>query len=209
MAYKIMTYYPYIKRILDVCISLVAVTFLLPLLIIIAILISADSKGPPFFIQKRIGKEMRPFNLIKFRSMINTKTNSDLQFDPGDNSRVTKVGKILRETKVDEILELINVLVGDMSLVGPRPEVQQYVEDYIEDFKKILMVRPGITDLASLKYRNEESILELHGNPDTFYRSVILPDKLFLAKKYIRKISFITDLRILFRTVAEIFKVSN
>jgi len=123
--------------------------------------------------------------------------NSGKEFTPGDSSRITKLGKILRKTKIDELPELLNVLIGDMSIVGPRPEVAFYVEAYPRDFAEVLKIRPGLSDLASLKYRDEEMILKSHITPEKYYRDVILPDKLRLARHYSEKISFKTDLRII------------
>jgi lipopolysaccharide/colanic/teichoic acid biosynthesis glycosyltransferase len=123
--------------------------------------------------------------------------NASKQFSPGDNSRVTKLGNILRKTKIDELPELFNVVNGDMSIVGPRPEVAFYVEAYREDFVEILKIRPGLSDLASIKYRAEEMILQSHANPEQYYLDVILPDKLRLARQYLEIISFKTDLRII------------
>lgn len=130
--------------------------------------------------------------------------NSGKEFDPGDSSRVTKLGEILRKTKIDELPELFNVLIGDMSIVGPRPEVASYVEAYPTDFAEVLKIRPGLSDLASIKYRNEEMILKSHINPEKYYRDVILPDKLRLAKHYAEKISLKTDLRIIKNTIRHI-----
>jgi lipopolysaccharide/colanic/teichoic acid biosynthesis glycosyltransferase len=130
--------------------------------------------------------------------------NASKQFSPGDNSRVTKLGNILRKTKIDELPELFNVVNGDMSIVGPRPEVAFYVEAYREDFVEILKIRPGLSDLASIKYRAEEMILQSHANPEQYYLDVILPDKLRLARQYLEIISFKTDLRILGDTLKHI-----
>jgi lipopolysaccharide/colanic/teichoic acid biosynthesis glycosyltransferase len=126
-------------------------------------------------------------------------------FEPGDARRVTVIGKFLRKTKVDELPELINVLVGDMSIVGPRPEVEKYVGLFTSEYQAVLKVRPGLSDLASIKYRNEEMMLAAQTNPEKFYLEEILPDKLRLAKKYIEDISFKTDMQIMFKTIISIF----
>jgi len=199
------SYHPHIKRVMDITLSILALTFFLPLFILTYILIRTESEGAPFFVQKRIGKGMRPFPLIKFRSM-RISTASDNQFEPGQSSRITNIGKILRKTKIDELPELINIFKGDMSIVGPRPEVPQYVQIYPDDFREILKVRPGLSDYASVKYRNEEDILADQSAPDEYYRCVILPDKLNLAKDYIKNISFKTDWYIIIATIKTLFK---
>jgi lipopolysaccharide/colanic/teichoic acid biosynthesis glycosyltransferase len=198
-------YNPYIKRFLDIILSLFAMAFFIPLFAITYILIRSESEGSPFFIQERIGRGMKPFRLIKFRSM-RIKTVSGNQFEPGHICRITRFGKILRKTKIDELPELINIFKGDMSIVGPRPEVSQYVQIYPYDFREILKVRPGLSDYASIKYRNEEEILAYQSDPDEYYRRVILPDKLNLAKYYIKNISFQTDRHIIITTIRSIFK---
>ena len=150
---------------------------------------------------------MVPFRLIKFRSMTWKKNAYKGRFDPGNNCRVTKVGKLLRSTKVDELPELFNVLKGEMSFVGPRPEVKNYVQIYPEDFEEILKICPGLSDWASIKYRDEESILSKQADPDEYYRNVILPGKLYLAKQYIITISFKSDLSIIGNTIKSILKL--
>lgn len=123
------------------------------------------------------------------------------EFDPGDKHRITRAGSFLRKTKLDELPELFNVLNGDMSIVGPRPEVEKYVKVYHEDFKEILKIRPGLSDYASVKYRDEETILANQSDPESYYRQVILPDKINLAKRYIKDISFKTDMQIIGETL--------
>ena len=192
-----MTYYPVSKRLLDIFLSAISLLILSPLFYVVMILVKLDSTGPVFFKQKRIGQDFRPFNLIKFRSMANNKKETSSEFDPGSVSAVTKMGYFLRETKLDELPELINILNGDMSIVGPRPEVEKYVQAYPEDFSVILKIRPGLSDYASIKYHSEERILASQPNPEQFYLNVILPDKLRLARRYAEEISFSTDLRII------------
>jgi len=134
------------------------------------------------------------------------KNISQQEFDPGDINRVTRVGKFLRKTKLDELPELFNVLNGDMSIVGSRPEVKKYVKVYPDDFKEILKIKPGLSDYASIKYRDEETILANQSDPERYYRQFILPDKLYLAKRYIEDISFKTDMRIIKETLKCILK---
>jgi len=202
----LLTYNPHIKRLLDLALAIPAFFVLAPFFCVVCVFILVDSKGSPFFIQERIGKGMLPFRLIKFRSMTHVNSLAKAQFNPGDNNRVTKVGAFLRKTKIDELPELINVVKGDMSIVGPRPEVEIYVQDYSEDFRKILQIRPGLTDFASIKYRDEENILAKQPDPEVYYREVLLPDKLSLAKCYVDRVSFDTDVRIIKNTLKSIIR---
>ena len=152
---------------------------------------------------------MVPFRLIKFRSMTVLKDADKGWFDPGNDSRVTKIGKRLRSIKFDELPQLFNVLTGEMSIVGPRPEVARYVEIYPDAFKKVLTVRPGLSDFASIKYIDEESILAGQGDPELYYRNVILPDKLSLYKLYTQNVSFKNDLSIIIRTLRRYRNLTN
>lgn len=198
-----MRYYPTIKRLLDILLSLAALSILSPLFCFTILFIKLDSNGPAFFRQQRIGKDFRPFSLIKFRSMMHNPQKS--QFNPGDESRVTRIGRFIRKTKLDELPELLNVLSGNMSIIGPRPEVEKYVRAYSEDFKVILKIRPGLSDYASIKYRDEETILASQHDPEQYYLQVILPDKLRLARSYVEDVSLLTDARIIMRTIRSIF----
>jgi lipopolysaccharide/colanic/teichoic acid biosynthesis glycosyltransferase len=203
------SYHPYIKRIFDIIFAIAGILVLLPLFGFTVILIWISSEGPVFFIQNRVGKGGKPFNLIKFRSMTVERISTKGLFEPGDARRVTAIGKFLRKTKVDELPELFNVLVGDMSIVGPRPEVEKYVGLFPSEYHAVLKVKPGLSDLASIKYRNEEKMLATQTNPEKFYLEEILPDKLRLAKKYIEDISFKVDMQIMFKTLKSIFKNSG
>ncbi len=149
---------------------------------------------------------MVPFRLIKFRTMRRYTDALQREFEPGDTRRVTRLGEVLRKTKLDELPELFNVLFGHMSIVGPRPEVEKYVQIYIDEFRAILKVRPGLSDCASIKYRNEEEVLADKVDPDAYYRTVILPDKLRLAKYYVGNSSFKTDIKIMGMTLKSIFR---
>lgn len=197
-------YNPHIKRLVDIALCMIALFSLSPLFLFLAILIRIESKGSPFFFHERVGKKMVPFQLIKFRSMLCENYVSKGQFNPGDKSRVTRVGKFLRKIKIDELPELINVLKGDMSIIGPRPEVARYIRMYPEDFKTVLKIRPGISDYASIKYRDEEEILATKQDPEYHYLHAILPDKLRLAKVYAEKVSFSVDLDIMKETLRSI-----
>ena len=160
--------------------------------------------GPIFFIQTRIGKGGKGFRLLKFRTMLVKPQTSEGSFDAGDQSRITALGKILRKTKLDEIPQLINVLKGDMSLVGPRPEVKKWTVVYPEQWAIVHQVLPGITDNASIEFRNEEELLAQSSNPEETYRNVILPRKLELYINYVNHHSFWGDLMIIIRTIQSV-----
>ena len=201
-----MRYYPLFKRLLDLFLSSIGLLVFSPFCYLILIFIKLDSPGPVFFKQKRIGRHLKPFLLVKFRSMSVSRDVAISEFDPGDYRRVTRVGSFLRKTKLDEFPELFNVLNGHMSIVGPRPEVPQYALEYPEDFKEILAIKPGISDFASIKYRDEEAILAGQSNPVAHYLTVVLPDKLHLAKQYVAIVSFETDIRIIMDTIKGVVK---
>ena len=179
---------------------------LLPFEIVVAILIYLEDRDSIFFTQKRIGLNQRPFILYKFRSMTKSNISSNGSFDAGDQSRVTNIGKILRKTKLDELPQLINVLIGDMSLVGPRPEVKKWVDIYPQQWAFVLTIKPGITDNAAILFRNEEEILSSVANPEIHYKEIILPEKLNIYREYINNHSFIGDIMIIFKTVYSILK---
>ena len=200
-----MNYESFWKRLFDLVFSIAGFLLISPFLLIVAILIKLDSKGPVFFFQQRMGKDGRIFRLIKFRSMYVDPQKEKQGFTPGDSSRITRIGRIIRKTKIDELPELINVIKGDMSLVGPRPEVPKYRSFYSGKYREILKLRPGITDLASIKYKNEEEILKKSNDPEKTYTEVILPDKLELALEYKKKMSFSTDLKMIFGTILRLF----
>jgi lipopolysaccharide/colanic/teichoic acid biosynthesis glycosyltransferase len=191
------------KRLFDILLSGIAFLLIAPLFYFVMLFIKLDSPGPAFFKQKRIGQGFRPFRLVKFRSMV-VPLRRQGQFDPGDKSRITRVGSLIRKTKIDELPQLLNVLNGDMSIVGPRPEVEKYVKEFRDDYRFVLRVRPGLSDLASLKYRNEEEILSVHPDPESYYKKAILPDKLRLAKTYVETLSMKRDLRIIGNTLKSI-----
>mgnify|MGYP000992787525 FL=1 len=174
-------------------------------MIIIAILIKLDSKGPIFFKQVRVTKNGREFKILKYRTM---RVGSDKysQITVGKDSRITKVGDFLRKYKLDEIPQLINVLIGDMSLVGPRPEVPKYVALYTKEQREILKVRAGITDYASIEFSNENDILANETDPEKAYIEKIMPRKIELNKKYLSEISVMTDIKIILLTIKKILK---
>ena len=188
------------KRLFDFVMSLVGLVILFPVLLLVALAVALDSGWPVFFVQKRVGQGGTLFSMYKFRSMTVNREAALGSFDAGDFSRVTKVGRWLRKTKIDELPQLWNVLIGDMSIVGPRPEVQKWVSVYPERWKAVHTVRPGITDNASIEFRNEEDLLAASDVPETTYKEVILPQKLALYESYVRSHSFWGDIRIILKT---------
>ena len=193
------------KRAFDILVSVAGLIVLLPLLLLVATAIKLDSSGPVFFRQWRVGRKFRRFGIYKFRTMIDDAFERGLPITVGRDSRITRVGKILRKTKIDELPQLLNVLKGDMSLVGPRPEVPRYVELFRPDYEHILKVRPGLTDLASLKYSDEASILGQSANPERDYVARLLPDKIRLAKEYIQRSSLLFDVKLIVETIIKLF----
>ncbi len=169
-----------IKRLFDILASGIGIIILSPVLLIIALRIKTGSDGPVFFKQVRVGKDGKEFEILKFRTMVVDAEKMGRQITVGADNRITKVGGFLRKYKLDELPQLFNVFKGDMSLVGPRPEVPRYVKLYTEEQRKVLNVKPGITDLASIRYRDENELLGQAENPDEFYINTIMPDKLAL-----------------------------
>lgn len=193
-----------LKRCVDILGSSVGLLFLLPLFILIAILIAISSKGPIFFRQSRVGLNMEDFNLIKFRTMYVSTTNKSLLTIGSRDSRVTKVGYYLRKYKLDELPQLINVLRGEMSLVGPRPEVRKYVNLYDDRQRYVLSVKPGITDWASVEFFNESELLAQAEDPESYYIQNIIPVKINHNLKYITKNNISTDIKIIWLTLSKI-----
>lgn len=194
------------KRIFDLFFSFFGLVILFPILIIIAILIVLDSKGGVFYKQERVGKNKILFKIFKFRTM---KVNADKKglLTLGDrDDRITRVGRILRKTKLDELPQLINVFIGEMSFVGPRPEVKKYVDLYTESQMEILKLKPGITDYASIIYMDEAVLLGKSKNPEKTYIEEIMPHKIELNKKYLNNKSIFKDIRIIMNTIIKIFR---
>lgn len=189
------------KRTFDILSSLFGLLLLWPFLLLVAIAILLTDGRPVFFKQLRVGRNGKGFSLFKFRSMRVLKTAESGRFDAGSSSRVTPVGRLLRKTKLDELPQLWNVLRGDMSIVGPRPEVRKWVDAYPERWKNVHTVRPGITDPASIKFRNEEELLAQADDPEAMYRDVILPQKLDLYETYVESHSLWGDIGIIFKTI--------
>ena len=190
-----------IKRIFDISLSIFGLVIFFPLFLIIAILIKADSKGSVFYKQIRVGRFNKDFKIIKFRTMkCDTEDNFPLSKQLY-KSQITKTGIYLRKYKLDELPQLINVLKGDMSFVGPRPVLRKFVDLYTDEQLKVLDIRPGITDMASIKYKNEFKILNSVENPETYYLEVIMPDKLSLNLKYIKEQSLWLDIKLILKTI--------
>jgi lipopolysaccharide/colanic/teichoic acid biosynthesis glycosyltransferase len=191
----------------DFVFSAAGLLLLSPLFAVVAMCIKLTSHGSVFFHQTRVGREGHPFSIVKFRSMLESASRMPPGITVSRDTRITRVGRILRRYKIDELPQLWNVFLGDMSFVGPRPELPKYVEAYSADQRHVLCVRPGITDLASLAYRHEEEILSDREDPEQIYRTEILPDKLNRNLTYIQHISFWNDVRIIFATLAHSFLV--
>ena len=195
-----------IKRILDILLSTISLAIIWPFLIFIGILIRVDSSGPIFYRQNRVGLHGTPFRIFKFRTMVIDADKKGLSITTGQDPRITRIGRVLRKTKVDELPQLINIIKGEMSFVGPRPEVPRYANMYSSYQKQVLLVRPGITDYASIVYRNENEMLDKVAEPEDKYINDIMPSKIELNLKYIREISLITDIKIIFQTLAVVVK---
>jgi lipopolysaccharide/colanic/teichoic acid biosynthesis glycosyltransferase len=192
-------------RLFDILIATTGLTILAPLLFIIALLIAIDSKGGPLYLQKRIGRHAKSFYIYKFRTMYIKSDNKKLLTIGENDKRITKIGKYLRKYKLDEIPQLLNVLKGDMSLVGPRPEVEKYIAYYAPDERKVLRVKPGITDLASIYFFNENELLAQSKDPENFYIHEILPLKLELNQIFIEKPKLNTYFSIIRKTIQMTF----
>jgi len=192
-----------VKRIFDFICSTLGLIVLSPVLFAIAIKIKTGSDGPVFFKQIRVGEKNNEFEILKFRTMVVDAEKLGRQITVGNDNRITKIGAFLRKYKLDELPQLINVFKGDMSLVGPRPEVPRYVKLYNDEQKKVLEVKPGITDLASIRYRDENELLGEAENPDDFYINTIMPDKLALNLEYINNNNLFVDIYIILRTIVK------
>lgn len=194
------------KRGFDLFFSSVGIIFLLPIFIIISIFIKLSSKGPVIYKQERVGRYAKDFKILKFRTMYLNSDKLGLLTIGDRDPRITVVGYFLRKYKIDELPQIINVFIGDMSFVGPRPEVRKYVELYSAKQKEVLNVRPGITDLASIRYRNESELLDAQEDSHQFYVNVIMPQKLEINLSYINDRNLFKDIYIIFTTFKVIFK---
>jgi len=193
-------------RLFDIFFSALGLIILFPFFIVFYLLIRLESKGGAFYIQERIGKNGKPFGLYKFRSMrVGSDAEGLLTVGERDN-RITRIGYILRKTKIDELPQLMNVLKGDMSLVGPRPEVKKYTDMYTEEQRKVLCVRPGITDYASIEYVNENELLSKADDPERMYIEKVMPDKIKLNMKYLEHYTIGEYFKIIFLTFKSLVK---
>lgn len=189
------------KRLFDIVCSFFGLVFLSWLFVFVALWVGLSSRGGVFYRQRRVGRCNRDFTIYKFRSMRVNSDSQGLLTIGGRDGRITKAGVFIRKYKLDELPQLFNVLRGDMSFVGPRPEVRKYVELYTEEQKKVLTVRPGITSLSSIKYRNENEILSRSDNPEQYYIDVIMQDKLAIELDYLEQRSLLTDIKVIFQTI--------
>jgi lipopolysaccharide/colanic/teichoic acid biosynthesis glycosyltransferase len=197
------------KRVFDVAVSGVALIALAPVFLVIALAIKLDSAGGVFFRQERVGRFSQPFRIHKFRTMVQDAPSVGLPITVGSDSRITRTGAFLRKYKLDELPQLLDVFAGNMSLVGPRPEVPKYVSLYPADVRSIVLsVRPGITDWASIEFRNESELLSRAANPQEAYEREVLPVKLAYYVDYVRNRSFCGDLRIIAATIAAVFSAT-
>lgn len=193
-----------IKRAIDIVGACAGLLVLSPLFLLIALAVRFDLRGPVFFRQERVGRGFRLFQLVKFRTMVPGADKRGPQLTAGADRRVTRVGRWLRRTKLDEIPQLFNVLRGEMSLVGPRPEVRKYVELFKKDYADLLRVRPGLTDYASLEYSREEEILGRYADPEEGYVREVLPHKIALSRQYVQESGVLADFRVIRRTIARV-----
>ncbi len=195
------------KRLFDWVLSSLGLLALSPLLLAIALLVKLDSPGPVFFRQERVGRYGKAFRIHKFRTMRHDPVGGGPQITVGADARITRVGAFLRASKLDELAQLIDVWLGDMSLVGPRPEVPRYVAHYPADLRdKVLSVRPGITDIASIEYRDESAVLARASDPEQAYLREVLPHKLMLAARYVDRSSLALDVWLILRTIGAIVR---
>ncbi|EIF6297508.1 sugar transferase [Clostridium perfringens] len=194
-----------VKRTFDLFFSLIGIIITIPIFILVSIMIKLTSKGPIIFKQERVGKNKKIFYIYKFRTMTECDDRaSDRQVTVINDQRITRIGRILRKYKIDELPQLYNVLKGDMSFVGPRPEVKKYVKFYEEEYDEILKIKPGITDLASIEYIDENTIISKYSDPEKIYIEEVLPKKLMLNKRYIEEMSIKNDILLILKTIKKI-----
>ncbi len=190
-----------IKRAFDLCFSMVGLLVLSPLLVLLAVAVKLSSRGSVLFRQQRIGQDGRPFYILKFRSMVTGAQENGLSVTRDGDPRITAMGRFLRKTKCDELPQLWNVLIGDMSFVGPRPEVPHYVRRYTTEQQRVLALKPGITDLATLEFRTEEELLRGAADMEKFYLEYCVPRKIELSLAYAEKANVWEDIKIILRTL--------
>ncbi len=193
------------KRVFDIAASFLILAVLSPFFLLLALAIKLDSRGPVFYRQVRVGRFNRDFKIFKFRTMVQDADRIGPLLTMGEDPRVTRVGRFIRKCRLDEFSQLLNVLGGSMSLVGPRPEVRKYVDVYTPEYMATLLVRPGITATSSIAFKDEDKLLNSGSNPEQIYVEQILPPKMALNLEYIKKISVHRDIKIMFQTVAAVF----
>jgi lipopolysaccharide/colanic/teichoic acid biosynthesis glycosyltransferase len=193
------------KRAFDLLLAVPGLIVISPVLLIAACAIFFDDGGPVFFKQVRVGRDGKLFKIWKYRTMVVNAEKSGGQLTVGGDRRVTRVGKLLRKTKLDELPQLFNVIAGEMSMVGPRPEVPRYVEMYAEGQRQVLALNPGITDEASIKYRAESEVLAQSTDPERTYVEELMPEKIELNMQYARHASMATDIMVILRTIGKLF----
>jgi len=194
------------KRVFDVAVSLLILLVLSPLLLLLALAVKLDSRGPVFYRQVRVGRYNQDFKIFKFRTMVQDADKIGPPLTVGDDPRVTRVGHLIRKLRLDEFSQLLNVLGGSMSLVGPRPEVRKYVDVYTPKYMATLLIRPGITATSSIAFKDEDSLLNAAEDPEKVYVEQILPPKMAYNLAYMKKISLLNDIKIMFQTVGAVLK---
>ncbi len=199
-------YGKYGKRIFDLVLAIPSIVILSPIFLLCAILIKIETPGPVFFTQERMGRGWKPFRLYKFRTMVKDASRIGPSVTSSNDPRITRVGRILRKLKIDEMPQIINVIKGDMSVIGPRPEVRKYVEAFRNDYEDVLRIKPGMTDYALIAFRNEEEILSKFEDMEEGYLKEVLPKKIELYRKYMEDMSLLTDIKIFFKTILEILR---
>lgn len=195
-----------LKRVFDVVVSLIILTLLSPFFLLLAIAIKLDSKGPVFYRQTRVGRYNTDFKIFKFRTMVLDADKIGPPLTVGDDPRITRMGRIIRKLRLDEFSQLLNVLNGSMSLVGPRPEVRKYVEAYTPEYMATLLIRPGITATSSIAFKDEDRLLNAAENPEQVYIEQILPPKMAYNLEYMKNITLFNDIKIMFQTVGAVLK---
>ena len=195
-----------LKRIFDIVVSFIMLIILLPVFIFLGIAIKIDSKGPVFFRQERITQYGKTFKIFKFRTMVNNAEKLGTQVTVGNDARITKVGKFIRDCRLDEIAQLLNILTGDMTFVGTRPEVRKYVNHYTKEMMATLLLPAGVTSLASIYYKDEAKLLDKSNNPDKTYIEEVLPGKMKYNLQNIKDFNFFEDIKTMIKTVAAVIK---
>lgn len=195
-----------VKRVFDVVVSFIILLLLSPFFLILAAAIKIDSKGPVFYRQIRVGRYNKDFKIFKFRTMVQDADKIGLPLTVGDDPRVTRVGHLIRKLRLDEFSQLLNVLNGTMSLVGPRPEVRKYVDAYTDEYMATLLIRPGITATSSIAFKDEDKILNSADNAEEVYVEKILPPKMKYNLEYMKNITLLNDIKIMFQTVGAVLK---